>query len=117
MPRPRKPRCIAAEPRVSYFKPRGIPLRELEEEYLGMEEIEALRLTDMEGLSMEEAASVMKVSRHTFGRVLRSARKIVARALVHGRALRIEGGHYTMSVQPCGGTAETESSAGRELCD
>ncbi len=90
MPRPRKPRCIVLEPRVSYFKPRGVPLLELEELTLRAEELEALRLADMEGLSMEEGAALMKVSRHTFGRIARQARRIVAEALVRGCALRIE---------------------------
>jgi Predicted DNA-binding proteins len=117
MPRPRKPRCIAAEPRVTYFKPRGIPLRELEEENLGMEEVEALRLTDMEGLSMEEAAAVMRVSRHTFGRILRGARRVVTRALVNGCALRIEGGHYTLSLKQHDKAVETECVTGPEPRD
>lgn len=91
MPRPRKPRCITSEPRSFYFKPRAIPLVELQECVLRLEEFEALRLADAEGLHSEAAATVMEVSRHTFGRVLRSARRTVAQALVHGYALRIEG--------------------------
>lgn len=96
MARPRKPRCIAANPRAAYFKPRGIPLAALQEVTLGMEEFEALRLSDAKGLTMEEAALLMNVSRHTYGRVLRRARQIVAEALVRGFALRIEGGHFTL---------------------
>lgn len=97
MARPRKPRCIAAEPGVTYFKPRGIPLRELEEVTLSLEELEALRLADLEGMSMEAGATVMGISRHTFGRVLRQARQSVAAALVRGQALRIAGGRYTVA--------------------
>ncbi len=108
MSRPRKLRCIAAEPRTLYYKPRGVPLTELEELRLGMEELEALRLAEVEGLAMEEAARAMGVSRHTFGRVLRNARRIVARALVGAYALRIEGGHYQ-----CAHTGRRETSSDR----
>ena len=97
MPRPCKPRCIAAKPGVTYFKPRGIPLRELEEVILGVDELEALRLADVEGLSMKEGAVAMRISRHTFGRVLRRARQTVAQALVLGLAVRIEGGEYAVA--------------------
>ena len=92
MPRPCKCRRIAGLPKTSYFKPRGIPLCELEEVDLS---VEAIRLADLEGLTMEEAALRMDVSRHTFGRILKKARRCVARALIHGYVLRVEGGHYT----------------------
>lgn len=91
MPRPRKQRCVNGEPRSFYFKPRAVPMTELQECVLRLEEFEALRLADAEGLNAEAAALVMAVSRHTFGRMLRSARHTVALALVHGCALRIEG--------------------------
>jgi predicted DNA-binding protein (UPF0251 family)/predicted Fe-Mo cluster-binding NifX family protein len=84
---------------VDFFKPRGIPMRELEEACLSVEGLEALRLADVEGLTMQEAAAVMEVSRHTFGRVLAQARTAVARALTEGRALRIEGGHWAVKPQ------------------
>lgn len=98
MARPRIPRCIAQTPRAVYFKPRGIPMVQLQEKVLGMEEMEALRLSDMDGLSTQEAAARMRVSRHTFGRILKRARRIVAEALCQGCALRIEGGHYTLTL-------------------
>lgn len=94
MPRPCKRRLVAGLPEVSYFKPQGIPLRDLDEVTLSVEELEAIRLADFEGLHMEGAAGRMGVSRHTFGRVLRQARQSVARALLCGLALRVEGGHY-----------------------
>ncbi len=97
MPRPPKCRRIEGAPKVSYFKPRGVPLRELTEVYLSFEGLEAIRLADREGLTMEEAAARMHVSRHTFGRILAEARAGVAEALVEGRALRIEGGTYTLA--------------------
>lgn len=89
MPRPRKCRRIEGCPKSLFFKPHGIPLRELTEVYMPMDGFEALRLADYHGLSMEEGAARMHVSRHTFGRILGDARRIVARALVEGLALYI----------------------------
>ena len=97
MPRPRQCRYVATTPSVTYFKPRGIPMTALEEVCLGVEELEALRLADLEGLTGSEAACRMRVSRHTFGRTLAAARRTGALALVTGRALRIEGGHYALA--------------------
>ena len=96
MPRPRHCRYVSSAPSVTYFKPRGIPLRELQEACLCVDELEALRLADAEGLTAQEAAQHMRVSRHTFGRTLASARRTVALALTQGMALRIEGGTYAV---------------------
>lgn len=96
MPRPRKCRKINNAPDINYFKPRGVPMRELAEVYLPLEGFEAIRLADYEGLNHEAAARQMHVSRQTFGRILASARNTVGRALVEGMALRIHGGHYQM---------------------
>lgn len=96
MPRPRHCRYVSAAPQADYFKPRGIPLRELEEVTLTVEGLEALRLSDIEGLTGSEAAERMQISRHTFGRVLKEARRAVSKALVNGTALRIEGGDYAL---------------------
>lgn len=92
MARPHCCRRIAQPGNVRYFKPRGIPLVRLEEVVLHLDEYEALRLADMDGLYQKQAAEKMKVSRATFGRILTSARKKVANALVEGQAIRIEGG-------------------------
>lgn len=100
MPRPRHCRYVERTPFVTYFKPRGIPLAELDEVSLPVEGLEALRLADLEGLTAEAAAQRIRVSRHTFGRILNSARRSVADALVHGRALRIEGGTYAVLSPP-----------------
>ncbi len=97
MPRPRKPRFVRAEPVTRYFKPQGIPLRDLESVVLSVEELEALRLVDDEGLYQEAAAERMEVSRQTFQRVLREARRKVADVLVNGKALGIEGGDYVLA--------------------
>lgn len=93
MPRPPCCRCIRLEPPCFYFKPRGIPLSDLEEVVLGLDELEALRLADMEGLYQEEAAERMNISRPTFARVVESARRKVAGALVKGKGIKIEGGN------------------------
>lgn len=93
MPRPFKCRRIGCSPLHDYFKPRGIPLSELEEVALRLDEIEAMRLADIEGLYHEEAATKMSVSRQTFDRILAGAHKIVADALIGGKAIKIEGGN------------------------
>ncbi|WP_316412236.1 DUF134 domain-containing protein [Mesoterricola silvestris] len=95
---PRRPCCKRVEelPGARYFKPRGVPLMELEEVTLGFEELEALRLAHQEGLYQQAAAERMGVSRATFGRVLDAAHRKVTEALVGGLALRIEGGAYTV---------------------
>ncbi len=98
MPRPLCPRRIAHRPPATYFKPAGIPLRDLEEIELAADELEALRLADVEDLYHAEAARKMGVSRQTFDRIVRSARRKVSRALVMGQALRIlvpESGVHT----------------------
>jgi uncharacterized protein len=90
MPRPVCPRTIEHQPPSAYFKPAGIPLRELAEITLAADEMEALRLADHEDLYRVEAAQRMAVSRQTFDRILKRARQKLAHALVLGRALRIE---------------------------
>jgi predicted DNA-binding protein (UPF0251 family) len=97
MARPRQCRLVGCLPGTNYFKPRGIPLSELEEVILTVDEFEAMRLADLEGLYQEEAAAKMKVSRQTFGRIIESAHKKVAGALVQGKALKIEGGDFEMA--------------------
>ena len=97
MPRPPKCRRVAFLPNVTYFKPAGIPLRALDEVRLSVEEAEAIRLKDLEGLEQEEGAERMNISRPTFQRVLASARQRMADALVNGKAIRIEGGSFEMA--------------------
>ncbi len=97
MPRPKQCRCVAALPGVTCFRPEGISPEETEEACLQLDEMEALRLADMEGLSASDAALFMGVSRHTFGRILARARRIAATVLCRGQALRIEGGPCTLS--------------------
>ena len=97
MARPRNCRRVGSMPQSDYFKPRGIPLSMLEEVVLTVDEFEAVRLADLEGLYQERAAEKMNVSRQTFGRIIESAHKKVAEALVQGKALKIEGGEFEMS--------------------
>ena len=99
MPRPSHCRRVSALPKASYFKPKGVPLSDIDERVLTLDGLEALRLADYEGRNIDEAAVRMGVSRHTFGRLLRRARHCVAEALVDGLALRIEGGVCTMDAQ------------------
>jgi predicted DNA-binding protein (UPF0251 family) len=86
-------------PQVTYFKPAGIPMAHLKEVRLSVEEAEAIRLKDIEGLAQDDCAQKMSVSRPTFARILLSARKQTADALLNGKAIRIEGGHYEMAVR------------------
>ena len=97
MARPRHCRYVAQKPNATYFKPCGIPLRMLDEIVLPVEGLEALRLSDLEGLTTSEAAAMVRVSRFTYARTLSSARKAVAQALTEGKALKVEGGHYAFT--------------------
>ncbi len=97
MARPRNCRRVGCLPGSQYFKPRGIPLSGLEEIKLTVDEFEALRLADLEGLYQDQAAGRMNVSRQTFGRIIGSGHKKVAEALVKGKALKIEGGDFDMA--------------------
>lgn len=99
MPRPRGCRRVAGPPGCVLFKPAGVPASQIAEIVLEIDELEALRLADLEGLYQEHAAQQMNVSRQTFGRIVSSARKKVAQALVQGMSLRIEGGEIEMAEQ------------------
>ena len=99
MSRPPCPRRIRHRPPADYFKPVGVPMRDLLEVELAADEVEAMRLADFEGLYREQAAKRMGISRQTFDRIVRRARAKVAEALVGGHALRLE--------KPVGGTPES----------
>ncbi|HOK04867.1 MAG TPA: DUF134 domain-containing protein [Victivallales bacterium] len=89
MVRPFCKRIVNGKPKAVYFKPAGIPMRFIGELALSLDEFEAIRLADYEGLYQEEAARKMGISRPTFSRIIESARKKVADAIVNGKALRI----------------------------
>ncbi len=96
MPRPCCPRHIEFTPCAAYFKPAGIPARLLEEAVLTLDGLEAMRLADFNGLHQKQAATKMKISRPTFARIVEEARRKVTDALIHGKALRLEGGAVIM---------------------
>ena len=89
MPRPRLRRRICFCPRAKFYKPRGIPLRQLEIVTLFSDEFEAFRLIDYQGLDQEGAAKQMRVSRITVQRIYKSARRKIAKALVEGKAIKL----------------------------
>lgn len=97
MARPKCCRRVDGEPPCRIFKPAGVPRAVLDEINVSMDEFEAIRLADLDGLYHEQAAVRMNVSRQTFGRILEEARRKVARVLVEGLALRIEGGSIEMA--------------------
>jgi predicted DNA-binding protein (UPF0251 family) len=99
MPNTMKYRRVSSLPGITYFKPAGIPLRSLEEICISIEEIEAIKLKDIENLDQEQCAKNMNISRTTFQRVLESARKKLADALLNGKAIKIEGGNYEIEMR------------------
>ena len=99
MGRPQLWRRVSSVPPVSFFKPAQVPMALLQEIRLSVEEAEAIRLKDLEGLEQEECGNKMKISRTTFARILNSARQKVADALLNGKAIRIEGGNFQIAVR------------------
>lgn len=89
MARPRKHRHISCDVQSAYFKPQGIPMRLLDEIVLDTDEIEAIRLADIEDMYQADAALKMGVSRPTFSNIIARAHKKIATALLEGKALRI----------------------------
>ena len=111
MPRPRCCRRIASEPGATVFNPLGIPRIEIDEVNMTLDEYEAIRLADLEGIYQAAAAERMSVSRATFGRILQSAHRKVAEVLTRGLALRIEGGPVAW-----GGRRGVRGHRGRRCC-
>jgi predicted DNA-binding protein (UPF0251 family)/DNA-directed RNA polymerase subunit RPC12/RpoP len=100
MARPTKWRKIEHIPAVPYFIPSDKEIIELPENTLKLEELEAIRLKDLEGLEQGECAERMEVSRPTFQRILLSAREKVADSLINGKTIHIEGGNFTRNICP-----------------
>jgi len=90
MPRPRLGRRIRFNPEITYFKPQGVPMNMLETVELTTEELEALRLKNIEELDQVESAKKMDTSQSTFQRILSSAYKKISRALILGQAIKIK---------------------------
>jgi uncharacterized protein len=107
MPRPRKCRRVGQAPVQTFFKPQGVPLEGLMGLSLPVEGLEAMRLADAEQMDHARAAERMEVSRPTFSRILGEARRVVARALSNGWAIRIDGGAYRVEVPGVSGSEES----------
>lgn len=97
MPRPPKERTVAQLPPVTEYKPAGVRMCDLEVMILTVEEMEAVRLADVEGLEQADAAASMEVSAPTFNRILGGAHRKIGTALWRGQALRVEGGTFRLA--------------------
>lgn len=100
MARPTKWRKIENMPAIPYFIPSDKDVAEVPENILKLEELEAVRLKDLEGLEQSECAEKMEVSRPTFQRILLSAREKITDSLVNGKIIHIEGGNFTQNICP-----------------
>lgn len=100
MARPTKWRRIENIPTIPYFIPSEKDIAEIPENVLKLEELEAIRLKDLEGFEQGECAEKMEISRPTFQRILLSAREKIADSLVNGKVIHIEGGNFTRNICP-----------------
>lgn len=100
MARPIKWRQIESLPETKYFIPSDRFPVQADRNVLKIEELEAVRLKDLEGLEQDECAEKMQVSRPTFRRILISAREKIADSLVNGKAISIQGGNFTQNICP-----------------
>ncbi|NCA98029.1 MAG: DUF134 domain-containing protein [Clostridia bacterium] len=100
MGRPIKWRRVSQMPEVLEFRPVGATGSGIQDNILLIEELEAIRLKDFEGLEQEACADQMQVSRPTFQRILMNARQKIADSLIHGKGIRIEGGTFTRNACP-----------------
>jgi len=121
MSRPTKFRKVEFFPDSTYFIPWGKPKCDIEEIVLKLEELEAMRLKDIEELNQEECAERMQISRQTFQNVIDSARKKTVIALTEGKAIKISGGHYTTSLcnfkcLDCGAVYPVNYEVNRNVC-
>jgi predicted DNA-binding protein (UPF0251 family) len=98
MPRNKCLRYIDNQPNCTFFKPAGIPMDKLNQIVIQLDEYEAIRLADLEGLYQEDAAKRMNISRQTFGRIIESAHKKIADALINGKAVKIDGGNIETKI-------------------
>ena len=103
MPRPKKERKVHKPPFYTRFKPTGIAAKDLKQLILSLDEYEAIRLADFYGMSQEEAAEEMEISRPTFTRLIEQARKKMADFLINGKVLTLDGGniHFKNNVIKC----------------
>ena len=94
--RPKKYRIVRTDPKISQFSPRGRPGRP-DEAGITMDEYEAIRLSDYMGLPQKEAAQSMHISQQTFSRILKKAHRIIAKGLIDGATIKIQGGQYVVT--------------------
>ncbi|MDV3428225.1 MAG: DUF134 domain-containing protein [Bacillota bacterium] len=121
MSRPIKYRRVENLPEYTYFVPAGRRKCEIEDILLKVEELEAMRLKDIEELNQEECAEKMHVSRQTFQNIIDSARKKIVTAILEGKAINISGGNYTRNVCQfrciaCGNIYEIKYEEDRNIC-
>lgn len=95
--RPQKCRIVKSTPLHTYYKPAGIPMKNLDEIAITIDEIEAIRLADYNGLYHEKAAKKMNISRQTFSRILSSAHKKIGDGIINGKAIKFKGGNYNFA--------------------
>jgi predicted DNA-binding protein (UPF0251 family) len=112
----RKCRKVHAKPSCSCFGPSGKASRSNGEIRLQLDEFEALRLADSQGMYQEAAAKKMGVSRQTFGNIINSARQKIADALVSGKSLQITGGTVKLHSGGCG-CGKHAGQNGRRCCE
>lgn len=115
MVRPRKEKWVNFNPNVTYFKPRNIPLSQLREIEITLDELETLRLSNIKKLNQTDAAKEMKIHQSTFQRTLTRAREKITDAIVNGKAIKIHGGEYKMSGRNGTGPAGIGAGRGRGL--
>lgn len=115
MVRPFKQKQILNIPNVTYFKPRGIELNKIEEINLTFDEIESIRLSDLNELNQTDAANMMQIHQSTFQRLLTRARQKIANALIYGKAIKMYGGAYKMPNFDGTGPTGKGSKTGRGL--
>ena len=119
MARPHKGRWIGHRPDTVFFKPAGVPVKELRTTTIELDELEAMRLVDGEGLKQTEAAEQMGISQSTIARLLSSGRKKTALALAHGEALQLRQGNAPLDFNqstspPCGDRHGRRGRRGRQ---
>lgn len=119
MPRPRRTRRIYGPPRHTHFKPAGVPRRMLDTITLTVDEYEALRLADYEGLDQQPASDRMNISRPTFSRLIDGARRKLAAILIEGKELRIAGGEvdFDHTLQLCRDCGDEEMRSAAPMDD
>jgi len=121
VPRPKKERLVERPPLYTSFKPTGKPRKSLKRVELALDQYEAIRLADYEGLEHEEAAELMAISRPTFTRLLEGARAAMAAFLIEGKELFVKGGsvHFAGNIlecENCGHVFKTDFSGTLDRC-